>query len=126
LMTEESEEFFKQYYDVGLKHRENAAGVGHIAMLDYIHNGICSPMSFLYDNYCARSCGDANVKVHSDMFQEMITAGTNTFKSSWDAQFRVRNNRWTAINAGFGSSAAEVTYKQRKTPRGAFFFCRFS
>ena len=106
LMTEESEEFFVQYYDVGLKHRENAAGVGHIKMLDYIHNGICSPMSFLYDNYCARSCGDADVRVHSDMFQEMITAGTNTFQSSWNAQFRVRNNRWTAINANFGTSGA--------------------
>ena len=108
LMTEESEEFFKQYYDVGLKHRENAAGVGHIAMLDYIHNGVCSPMSFLYDNYCAKSCGDANVKTYSAMIQEMIDAETNTYKSSWDAQFRVRNNRWTAINAGFGSSAADV------------------
>ena len=106
LMTEESEEFFVQYYDVGLKHRENAAGLGHIAMLDYIHNGVCSPMSFLYDNYCAKSCGDASVQTYSAMIQEMINLKTNTYASAWNSMITVRTNRWAVINANFGTSNA--------------------
>ena len=107
LMTEQSGEFFTQYYENGLKHRDNEAGVGHIDMLDYIHDGVCSPMSFLYDNYCAKSLG-GDIQVYSHIMQDILTNGTNTFSSSWSGRYTATSNRWESIRQNFGSSAAGV------------------
>ena len=107
LMTEQSGEFFTQYYENGLKHRDNEAGIGHIDMLDFIHDGVCSPMSFLYDNYCAKSLG-GDVKVYSHIMQEILKNGSNTFSSSWSTRYNATSNRWNSIRQNFGSSAAGV------------------
>ena len=103
LMTEQSEEFFTQYYDAGLKLRDNSSGSqGHIEMLDFIHEGICSPMSFLYDNYCSKSVGDENIKTYGWIMQDVIKSGTNTFASSWKSQHSAKVTRWTAIKGFYG------------------------
>ena len=103
LMTEQSEEFFTQYYENGLKHRDNEAGVGHIDMLDYIHDGICSPTSFLYDNYVAKSL---SLQTCGGTMAGILTNGSNTFTSSWSSSYFARVNRWNYIVTNFGSSIA--------------------
>ena len=105
LMTEQSEEFFTQYYENGLKHRDNEAGIGHIDMLDLIHDGVCSPMSFLYDNYNAKSL---SMKTYGSIMKENFTNNTNTFTSSWTQELSAKQHRWESLVANFGSSAAGV------------------
>ncbi len=103
LMTEQSEEFFTQYYENGLKHRDNEAGIGHIDMLDLIHAGICSPMSFLYDNYCAKSL---SLDSYGSIMRDILTNGSNTFTSSWSSELSAKQNRWSYLAANFGTAAA--------------------
>ena len=103
LMTEQSGEFFRQYYDVGLKYRENATGdQGHIDMLEFIHDGICSPMSFLYDNYCSKSVGDEDIQTYGWIMKDIISSGTNTFASAWKSQHSAKTTKWGYIKDNFG------------------------
>jgi hypothetical protein len=103
LMTEQSADFFEQYYEFGLKLRDNSSGsMGHVDMLDYIHDGICSPMSFLYDNYCAKSIGHEDIRTYGYHMNDIIKSGTNTFASSWKAQHTAVSNRWAQIKAYYG------------------------
>ncbi len=104
MMTEESDEFINQYYEVTLKYKNNPlATQGHVDMLTYIHDGICSPMSFLYDNYCAKSLGDKNVyKSYAAIMMEVINSGTNTFASKWAETLTAKQNRLTEIIGFYG------------------------
>ncbi len=103
LMTEQSENFFTKYYEDGLKHRDNEAGIGHIDMLDYIHDGICSPMSFLYDNYCAKSL---SLHTYAAFMMDMLSSGSNSFTSAWSSELTAKQNRWSYLIQNYGSSAA--------------------
>ncbi|MBO7761504.1 MAG: hypothetical protein J6T24_01780 [Clostridia bacterium] len=100
MMTEDSDEFFTQYFENGLKYKNNAIGTGHIEMLDIIHDGICSPMSMLYDNYCARS---VELTTYTGLMNGSIDAGTNTFSSDWATELGAKITRWEAIKESFGS-----------------------
>ena len=100
MMTEESGEFFTQYFENGLKYKNNDIGTGHIEMLDIIHNGICSPMSMLYDNYCAKSI---NLITYAAMMSNSINAGTNTFSSDWATDIGAKISQWEVIKDSFGS-----------------------
>ena len=100
LMTEDSSEFFTQYFENGLKFKNNDIGPGHIEMLDYIHDGICSPMSFLYDNYCAKS---VELVSYSTYMTDCITMGTNTFASLWATDIGPKSAQWELIKQTFGS-----------------------
>ena len=100
MMTEDSDEFFTQYFENGLKYKNNAIGTGHIEMLDIIHDGICSPMSMLYDNYCARS---VELTTYTGLMNNSINAGSNTFSSNWATELGAKITRWEAIKESFGS-----------------------
>lgn len=107
MMTEESEEFFTEYYENGLKSRNNSIGPQHSAMLDFIHDGLCSPMSMLFDNYCAKSLGDTNVyKTYNSMIMDHIDNGKN-FNTQWQAQIGPKKSKWETIKDNFGTAAAK-------------------
>ena len=107
MMTEESDEFFYEYYDKGLKSKDNQIGPEHNRMLDYIHDGICSPMSFLYDNYCAKSLGDTEkYKTYGAMIYDHIDNGKN-FNTEWSGQIGAKKNKWETIKDDFGSATAQ-------------------
>ena len=71
-----------EYYDVALKYKYTA-GAGQIAMLELIHDGICSPKSLLFDNYFTKDAGMSTYKV---LMSNSIKNGTNTFASDWASQ----------------------------------------
>ena len=50
-------------------------------MLDYIHDGICSPMSFLYDNYCAKS---VSMQSYGKLMYLSVDADSNTKVAQWE------------------------------------------
>ena len=107
MMTEESDDFFYQYYENGLKSKNNEIGPAHSRMLEYIHDGICSPMSFLYDNYCAKSLGDQETyKTYGAMIYDHIDNGKN-FNTAWTAQINAKKNKWETIKSNFGSAGAQ-------------------
>ena len=111
MMTEESDEFFTEYYDEGLKMKNNEVSPRHNDMLDYIHDGICSPMSFFYDNYCAKSLGDTNTyQTYGGMMNNQIfgTKGENagqrvSFNTAWASQVGAKVNKWESIKTNFGT-----------------------
>ena len=100
MMTEESDEFFTQYFENGLKYKNNDIGTGHIEMLDIIHDGICSPMSFLYDNYCSKAI---NLVSYGTYMSDSVLAGTNTFASSWATDIGPKIEQWELMKQTFGS-----------------------
>ena len=101
LMTEQSDEVVREYYDVGMKIKNNVVGPGHVDMLDIIRDGICSPASFLYDNYCVKSIGTEDIQTYGWIMNDIISSGSNTFVSSWRAQYRVRFIRWEHIKSNY-------------------------
>lgn len=107
MMTEESDDFFTEYYDNGLKSKNNQIGPKHHMMLDFIHDGICSPMSFLYDNYCAKSLGNTDdYKTYGAMIYDHIDNGKN-FNTAWTAQIGAKKNKWEIIKDNFGTANAQ-------------------
>ena len=100
MMTEDSSEFFNQYFENGLKLKNNSIGTGHIEMLDYIHNGICSPMSMLYDNYCAAALDS---EAYFSIMNNSISAGSNTFSSGFASDLNAKINKWQEIKESFGN-----------------------
>ncbi|MBO7762324.1 MAG: hypothetical protein J6T24_05970, partial [Clostridia bacterium] len=100
MMTEDSSEFFNQYFENGLKLKNNSIGTGHIEMLDYIHNGICSPMSMLYDNYCAAALDS---EAYFSIMNNSISAGSNTFSSGFASDLGAKINKWQEIKESFGN-----------------------
>lgn len=86
MMTEESGEMFKQYYEVALKYKLSS-GSGQLKILDILKNSITSPTAFLYDNYCARTLGaSTEFRTIYDIILESVTGNTNTFTSTWEGQ----------------------------------------
>ena len=106
MMTEESDEFFTEYYEEGLKMKNNEVSPRHNDMLDYIHDGICSPMSFLYDNYCAKSLGDSDTyQTYSSIIYKQIDSGIS-FNTAWASQIGAKVNKWESIKTNFGTATA--------------------
>ena len=99
MMTEDSSEFFTQYFDNGLKFKNNDIGPGHIEMLDIIHDSICSPMSFLYDNYCAKT---AEQQSYGKLMYLSVDAATNTFASDWTNEWNPKVAQWNLMKETFG------------------------
>ena len=86
MMTEESGEMYKQYYEVALKYKLSS-GSGQLKLLDIIKNSITSPAAFLYDNYCARTLGTSTeFRTIYDIINESITNNSNTLTSTWESQ----------------------------------------
>ena len=102
MMTEESDEFFNQYFVNGLQYKNNDIGTGHIEMLDIIHDGICSPMSFLYDNYCAKS---VSMQSYGKLMYLSVDADSNTFASDWAHEIDAKVAQWDLLKTTFGTRA---------------------
>ncbi len=99
-MTENSDEFIQKYFVEGLQSRNNQIGPRHTDMLNYIRNGLCSPMSFLFDNYCSKDSGGTT---YATMIYNSLEGGTNTFMSDWAEQYNAKIARWEQIKTSFGS-----------------------
>ena len=100
MMTEESDEFFTQYFVNGLQYKNNDIGTGHIEMLNIIHDSICSPMSFLYDNYCGKAAG---YSTYSAIMYPCIDGASNTFSSQWTSELGAKQSLWSQIIENFGT-----------------------
>ena len=86
MMTEESGEIFKQYYEVALKYKLSS-GSGQVKILDIIKNSVTASTAFLYDNYCARTLGSSSeFRTIYDIIGESIKGKTNTLTSTWNGQ----------------------------------------
>ena len=101
-MTENSDEFIQKYFVEGLQSRSNQIGPRHTDMLNYIRDGLCSPMSMLYDNYCAK---DVNAETYGKIIQNALLADSNTFQSKWTEQYNAKVSRWNEIKNSFGNRA---------------------
>lgn len=99
MMTEYSDEFFEAYFVDGLQNRDNAIGPNQIKMLDILRNGISSPMSMLYDNYCAKSIG---YDVYAYPIYEILDKGTNTYTNFWASQYTGISTQWANIKQSYG------------------------
>ena len=102
MMTEESDKFFTAYYEEGLKYTANQISRRHNDMLDYIHNGVCAPMSFYYDNYCSKNLGNTETyQTYGAMIYKCIDEG-KSFNTLWQAQIGAKVTEWESIKASFG------------------------
>ena len=99
-MTENSDEFIQKYFVEGLQSRNNQIGPRHTDMLNYIRDGLCSPMSFLFDNYCSKDVGGTTCGA---LMNNSLEKGTNTFMSEWAEQYNAKVSRWAEIKRNFGS-----------------------
>ena len=72
-----------EYFDVTLKYKYSA-DAGQIDVLELIRKGLCSPKSFLFDNYFTKSIGLNQYRI---MMENSIKNGTNTFASEWASQY---------------------------------------
>ena len=101
-MSENSDEFFQKYFVEGLQSRSNQIGPRHTDMLNYIKDGLCSPMSFLFDNYCSKDSGGTT---YATMIYDSLEKGTNTFMSQWTEQYNAKISKWSSIKSSFGGRA---------------------
>lgn len=102
LMTEESDNFFYQYFVAGLQGRENNLGPDHVAMLNYIKDGICSPMSMLYDNYSSKSIPGVSLgkePTYPNQMYPSLQNQSNSFASEWEEWIDAKVARWEAVKA---------------------------
>jgi hypothetical protein len=87
MATEESNtgkgSLIHEYYDVSLKYKLSSTPE-QVAMLELVRTGLCSPKSFLYDNYFAKSVG---MQTCGNLMRSSFNAATNTFASDWEAQY---------------------------------------
>ncbi len=88
-----------EYYDVTLKYKLSAAPE-QVAILEYIRDGLCSPKSFLYDNYIAKNVG---MKSYSKLMYPSLATGTNSFASEWQAQYSAVQGSLEATVATYGT-----------------------
>ena len=87
-----------EYYDVTLKYKLSATPE-QVSMLEYIRNGLCSPKSFLYDNYFAKNAG---MNTYSGVMYPSLATGTNTFASDWQAQYSAIQSSLESTIATYG------------------------
>ena len=102
MMTEESGRFFEAYYEEGLKYTANQISRRHNDMLDYIHNGVCAPMSFYYDNYCSKNLGDEDTYQTYGKIMYNCIDNNRTFSNVWETQISAKVSEWEDIKASFG------------------------
>ncbi len=99
-MTEDSDQFIYEYFEVGLKYKYNTGDrTGHITMLEYMRDGICCPMSFLFDNYVAKSL---NMDTYSQMIYDCLNNNNAAFNSKWDSPLDSKKNALTNLILTYG------------------------
>ena len=103
LMAENSESFMEEYYETNLMIKVNQSdSQQQVQMIQIIHDGICSPMSMLYDNYCAKSL---TLSTYAAMMYKSIDNKTNSFASDWASEVAAKNTQWDKIVKNFGNPA---------------------
>ena len=101
MMTEESEDVLYEYFEKGLKSRDNAANdPRQVQVLDIIRDAVAEPLDFLFDNFSSRetpgthgTSGDSHTIY--DIIEEAVKGGigsTNPFSSTWGAEAERKNN----------------------------------
>ena len=105
LMAENSESFMEEYYETNLMIKVNQSdSQQQIQMIQIIHDGICSPMSMLYDNYCSKSLGDqTKYMTYAALMYKSLDPKSNTFASDWKGQLNAKTAQWDKIVANFGN-----------------------
>ena len=100
LMAENSESFMEEYYETNLMIKVNQSdSQQQMQMIQIIHDGICSPMSMLYDYYCTRN---ASLHTYEDFMRSSFNKKTNTYSSDWDSEYAAKVVQWEKLVASFG------------------------
>ena len=103
LMAENSESFMEEYYETNLMIKVNQSdSQQQVQMIQIIHDGICSPMSMLYDNYCAKSI---SLRTYGALMQNSLFNKSNSFASDWQSEIEAKKTKWSKIVANFGNAA---------------------
>ncbi len=103
LMAENSESFMEEYYETNLMIKVNQSdSQQQVQMIQIIHDGICSPMSMLYDNYCSKSL---SLNTYAYLMYKSLNNQSNTYSSDWDAEIGAKKAQWSKIVANFGNKA---------------------
>ena len=105
MMTEESDGVRFQYFDQGLKLKNNQSNdPRQVEVLDLIHAAVSNsnPLPFLFDNLCSRNLtGTGNSSGSActiyDILQNSIDGKTNVFSSWWDSEVEAKNNELQRI-----------------------------
>ena len=102
LMTEESDDVRYQYFDQGLKLKNNASNdPRQVEVLNLIRNAVDMPLAFLFDNLASRNItagSGVNPLVPNsastiyDIIEVAVKNNSNTFSSIWDAEVTAKNN----------------------------------
>ncbi len=103
LMAENSESFMEEYYETNLMIKVNQSNSQQqMQMIRIVHDGICSPMSMLYDFYCATS---AQLNTYLHLMRRSLNNKSNTFSSDWASELAAKSAQWDKIVENFGSNA---------------------
>ncbi len=109
LMTEESDEVVEQYFDVGLKFKNNtSASPEQVEILETIRQSLASPLEFLFDNYVSREITSGNLAEGKttactvyDILDLCVTGKTNIFSSRWNAEIDQKQQKLQAVIEDF-------------------------
>ena len=114
LMTEESADVYTEYFDQGLKLKNNASNdPRQVEVLNLIRNAVDMPLAFLFDNLASRNIttgsGANPLQPNSastiyDIIEVAVKNNTNTFSSIWDAEVTAKNNTLqSTVNKFYGN-----------------------
>ena len=100
MMTEESDDVLYEYFERGLKFKNNAANdAKQVEVLDLIRDAIAEPLDFLFDNFSSRETkgthnGGTDSHTIYDIIEVAVKGGigsTNPFSSTWAAEASAKN-----------------------------------
>ena len=102
MMTEESADVLYEYFEKGLKFKNNTANEAEqIQILDIIREAVALPLDFLFDNFASRETMGTHVNGGShtiyDIIEKAVKNNSNTFTSTWDAEVMAKNNTLQSI-----------------------------
>ena len=113
MMTEESAEVYTEYFDQGLKLKNNASNdARQVEVLNLIRNAVDMPLAFLFDNLASRNIttgsGANPLQPNSastiyDIIEHALTNNTNAFSSIWDSEVEAKNRELQSVVDVFSS-----------------------
>ena len=98
MMTEESDDVLYEYFEKGLKFKNNSANSPkQVEVLDVIRDAVAEPIDFLFDNFASRETKGThsnNTNSHTiyDIIEVAVNNNSNTFSSLWDSEVGAKNN----------------------------------
>ena len=110
MMTEESDTVLYEYFEKGLKFKNNSANdATQVQILDMIREAVALPLDFLFDNFASREtkgthADGENSHTIYDIIEVAVKNNTNTFSSIWDAEVTAKNNTLqSTVNKFYGN-----------------------